>query len=272
MTIEINEEQISYIKSLDSDKKRKEFLLTAIIENITSLGESAKFEIKDQCFPKWECFKKSPNNKVDEKEKISGYCQILCDIKANEIMSREKPKGIDLNVSFLQKSLDGDISLELCQDLKNLCVKFQNYEFASRFRHKEKLLLGLISPEEGKIKTSKISDFSSKIHPKEMDWTTTTAPRTFEGILNRQEYGTEDFNFGKAYVEAIDRIIPQNELLKFDAMDEPKRSLTVFEIIKSSDYFKELLENCFNESRLTHPMIGFKHETFKDYFKTIDGK
>jgi hypothetical protein len=22
----------------------------------------------------------------------------------------------------------------------------------------------------------------------------------------------------------------------------------------------------FNESRLTHPMIGFKHETFKDYW------
>jgi len=44
MTIEINEEQISYIKSLDSDKDRKEFLLTAIIGNITSLGESARFD------------------------------------------------------------------------------------------------------------------------------------------------------------------------------------------------------------------------------------
>jgi hypothetical protein len=30
---------------------------------------------------------------------------------------------------------------------------------------------------------------------------------------------------------------------------------------------KEQMLNAFEESRLTHPMIGFKHETFKDYYK-----
>jgi hypothetical protein len=29
---------------------------------------------------------------------------------------------------------------------------------------------------------------------------------------------------------------------------------------------KQQHEQTFNESRLTHPMIGFKHETFKDYW------
>jgi hypothetical protein len=29
---------------------------------------------------------------------------------------------------------------------------------------------------------------------------------------------------------------------------------------------KEQMVNAFEESRLTHPMIGFKHETFKDYY------
>ena len=29
---------------------------------------------------------------------------------------------------------------------------------------------------------------------------------------------------------------------------------------------KEQMLNAFEESRLTHPMIGFKHETFKDYY------
>jgi hypothetical protein len=29
---------------------------------------------------------------------------------------------------------------------------------------------------------------------------------------------------------------------------------------------KERMLNAFEESRLTHPMIGFKHETFKDYY------
>jgi len=42
MEITLTLEQISYIKSLDSSRKQKEFLLTAIIENITSLGESVK--------------------------------------------------------------------------------------------------------------------------------------------------------------------------------------------------------------------------------------
>jgi hypothetical protein len=30
---------------------------------------------------------------------------------------------------------------------------------------------------------------------------------------------------------------------------------------------KEQMVNAFEESRLTHPMIGFKHETFEDYYK-----
>jgi hypothetical protein len=30
---------------------------------------------------------------------------------------------------------------------------------------------------------------------------------------------------------------------------------------------KEQIEDAFEESRLTHPMIGFKHKTFKDYYK-----
>jgi hypothetical protein len=29
---------------------------------------------------------------------------------------------------------------------------------------------------------------------------------------------------------------------------------------------KEQMLNAFEESRLTHPMIGFKHETFKEYY------
>ena len=29
---------------------------------------------------------------------------------------------------------------------------------------------------------------------------------------------------------------------------------------------KEQMISAFEESRLTHPMIGFKHETFKDYY------
>ena len=36
---------------------------------------------------------------------------------------------------------------------------------------------------------------------------------------------------------------------------------------KAIEMEKEQIEDAFEESRLTHPMIGFKHETFEDYYK-----
>jgi hypothetical protein len=35
---------------------------------------------------------------------------------------------------------------------------------------------------------------------------------------------------------------------------------------KAIEMEKEQMLNAFEESRITHPMIGFKHETFKDYY------
>jgi hypothetical protein len=35
---------------------------------------------------------------------------------------------------------------------------------------------------------------------------------------------------------------------------------------KANEMEKEQMLNAFEESRLTHPMIGFKHETFEDYY------
>ena len=40
------------------------------------------------------------------------------------------------------------------------------------------------------------------------------------------------------------------------------------ELIKQAkEMEKEQMLNAFQESRLTHPMIGFKHETFVEYYK-----
>jgi len=40
------------------------------------------------------------------------------------------------------------------------------------------------------------------------------------------------------------------------------------ELIKQAkEMEKEQMLNAFQESRLTHPMIGFKHETFLEYYK-----
>jgi hypothetical protein len=35
--------------------------------------------------------------------------------------------------------------------------------------------------------------------------------------------------------------------------------------------FEKQMEQAFSESRLTHPMIGFKHESFNDYYNEIYG-
>ena len=39
------------------------------------------------------------------------------------------------------------------------------------------------------------------------------------------------------------------------------------EIQEALNMEKEQMLNAFQESRLTHPMIGFKHETFVEYYK-----
>lgn len=33
---------------------------------------------------------------------------------------------------------------------------------------------------------------------------------------------------------------------------------------------KQQIEHAFNESRLTHPLVGFKHDTFRDYLNYIE--
>ena len=38
-------------------------------------------------------------------------------------------------------------------------------------------------------------------------------------------------------------------------------------VTKALKMEKEQMLNAFQESRLTHPMIGFKHETFVEYYK-----
>jgi hypothetical protein len=51
----------------------------------------------------------------------------------------------------------------------------------------------------------------------------------------------------------------------FDPSTMVAEQIQWFEEAKEME--KEQMLNAFEESRLTHPMIGFKHETFKDYYK-----
>jgi len=57
----------------------------------------------------------------------------------------------------------------------------------------------------------------------------------------------------------------------YDMLDEGQIS----EIAEIKEYFlmleQEQIEDAFSESRLTHPMIGFKHLSFNDYFNETYG-
>jgi hypothetical protein len=44
------------------------------------------------------------------------------------------------------------------------------------------------------------------------------------------------------------------------------------DIVKAKEIEKQHNEDAFNESRLTHPMIGFKHETFEQYYNETFNK
>lgn len=62
-------------------------------------------------------------------------------------------------------------------------------------------------------------------------------------------------------------------LLPKEAEGAKEQLKVVIDMISKDFVLKErqdLLE-CFKESRLTHPMIGFKHETFVDYYNSVYG-
>jgi hypothetical protein len=50
----------------------------------------------------------------------------------------------------------------------------------------------------------------------------------------------------------------------FDPSTMVQEQIEWFEQAKEIE--KEQMVNAFEESRLTHPMIGFKHETFVEYY------
>ena len=71
----------------------------------------------------------------------------------------------------------------------------------------------------------------------------------------QQEKQTTALNQFKNYIKKI--------ALEAKAID-CKYLLSEFD--KYEKIERQQIEDAFNESRLTHPMIGFKHNTFDEYF------
>lgn len=123
----------------------------------------------------------------------------------------------------------------------------------------------------------KITDLPSKeaeeINRLNSHYTTTTASKTFQGDT---------------------KIVEQDELLKFDALEEnpieigkkikilgkeyliTEKDGNEFTIVKSAEfanekkYTEEDMFKCFQESRITDAIIGFKHIDFAQYLNSLE--
>jgi hypothetical protein len=64
-------------------------------------------------------------------------------------------------------------------------------------------------------------------------------------------------------ITAVDYLIEELGEQAFSHLSPLKKTVLIEE---SKTRQKEELQKAFNESRLTHPMIAFKHRTFEEYY------
>lgn len=126
MEIKLTLEQIAYLKSLDSKKKKRKFLLNCFVESIEVEENPIKLEdfLKNKVFKKWEYLEEKPLGKEIE---------IDTDLK-NESES-EKTKNIHEHFDHLLQIIK---TAEIAEILKTICVKQQDYQYAAKFRELEK--------------------------------------------------------------------------------------------------------------------------------------
>jgi len=70
-------------------------------------------------------------------------------------------------------------------------------------------------------------------------------------------------NKTKTAVEWLFDQLPDHLRLSKDGMDMLNRAKQIE---------REQQQHAFKESRLTHPMVGFKHDTFEEYYSKTYGK
>jgi len=93
MTIEINLEQVSYLKSLDSKKKQRKFLLDCLVGII--IGESVKFDPDDLVgMQKLKQYEISPEKRAEYNRKLA------------EMREEHDKKMEEINKSFYDKLKD----------------------------------------------------------------------------------------------------------------------------------------------------------------------
>ena len=85
-------------------------------------------------------------------------------------------------------------------------------------------------------------------------WDNLPSKSSSEGKLSQKEFYNRYFKMKQTAVEWLVN------------MWEMQGTITPLDIREAKRIEKEQIEDAFEKSRLTHPMIGFKHKTFKDYY------
>ena len=212
--MKLSEEDIAYLKGLDSKKKQRKFLLDRLLESV--IGESEENWYQKQC------------DEADEKQaelgnKISDLPRYLLPHEHEE-MTR-KFKEFDL----------GKMSIDEARELL-LKGEIDMVDFIKVAFKKE---------DDGCVRISGLPSTEINDHVKVFH-TNTTAPRTFEGFPHQYKIDDEAPSISdKAFKELWDSATPKKkeEFLKFDML----KDVTLEEIIKS-----KLIIRGFKSDKLTN--------------------
>jgi len=179
MKLEINEEQIAYLKGLKSGKKKRKFLLNCIIENIKNVGimKISGTGVKESPWYKEQIAeadrklkesKDSLHNKISESvnKTYSEVPPFYLDeaIEHKRITEQASESSKDLGdikkfKIYAEDALENkSLSLKKCVNIKNQLIEYLLYDLASKFKEKEKELIEKEKPQGELLKFDKLED------------------------------------------------------------------------------------------------------------------
>lgn len=233
--IKLTPQQKSYVKSIDSKKKRKkqkeEFLMHNFFDSI---------------------FKKSGdptttaivlNFELDQSQPIE-----------KQIVEPSKEERIKEAVLMLKLN---ELTLEQCKFYKTDMCKVAAYSLAAEFRDKEKEI------------ESKNTELNFKSNPPKL------TNEILREVTEPKVKVVKDFDErleGTGYEDSFFKVhipigTPIEDVLKEIDNFHGQNNKTEVEV---KTYTHEDMFNCFSESRLTNPIVGFKHDSFAAYLKSLE--
>lgn len=229
MNLKLNEEQIAYVNGLEDPEAKKDFLINCFIHQCE---EEIK---KEEVFDGNKVMRETNLDTIDWLHKKGKYENLNFDLPKN---NREK----------FDKFIEDNGLKKFCPELnKNTTPPIHFWS------HKGKVTSEF--PKEGGVFLKKGSFLEKSLSKEQLKHI--TKPKS------SLDYAVE--YLGRSREDEQEKILEEvKEMAKYFNV----KILRELPVEKQPRYTKEDLEKAFNESRLTNPIIGFKHNDFEEYFKT----